>query len=149
MKPLNIPKESQEALLNGASMFLMPIDDEIFEKGWSKYQFLQDYRLKEFAPYQIGDEVYLQEDNRCPKCNVFYNNKMRLSEHIEQCDKNYKYKATIKDIKVVRVHDLFSLGTSALLGAWSKTEEDFKDWYNKQYGNYEDNPLQLAYQTLH
>jgi len=142
MKPLNLPKKSQEALLNGADMFLVPCDD------YSSY--CNDTSL---IPYQISDEVYLQEDNHCPKCNVFYNNKMRLSEHIEQCDENYKYKTTIEDIKVVRVQDIeyqlaYKLQAKQESIFWSDCANEvgaFEDWYDKQYGNYEDNPYVFLY----
>jgi hypothetical protein len=104
------------------------------------------------APYQIGDEAYIQEDNHCPKCNVFYNNKMRLSEHIEQCDKNYKYKATIEDVKVVRIREL---SLEQMLKTTGFTQYQFEengwgifiDWYNKQYVEYEDNPYVFLYEV--
>jgi hypothetical protein len=112
MKPLNIPKESQEALLNGASMFIMPIDD------YSSY--CNDTSL---IPYQIGDEVYFDE-----------------------------YKATIKDVKVIRIRKLLPEQMLKITGFTQYLFEEngwgmFVDWYNKQYGKYEDNPYVFLYEV--
>ena len=73
MKPLNLPKESQEALLNDASMFLLPIPKEyqnnkLMDKFWTKGALIAG------NPYQIGDEVYIKKINIengkliCPVC---------------------------------------------------------------------------------
>ena len=125
MNPLNLPKESIDALLQHATMFITPITDRQLEM-YKSYLISKQITNTEpiniehssIAPYQIDDEVYFDG-----------------------------YKATIRDVKVVRVHDIFNLGNSALLGAWSKTEEDFKDWYNKRYGDYEDNPYVFLYEV--
>ena len=49
MKPLNLPKESQETLLNGASMFIEPI--------YHSYLISDEEMIETHSPYQIGDEV--------------------------------------------------------------------------------------------
>jgi hypothetical protein len=146
MKPLNLPKESQEALINGASMFIVPLS--------SGQQNFEEYMIDPIdiiSRYQIGDEVYINEPYGFDKnFNLIYEDDsawFKVNHYSDMRPYQSRYKATIKDVKVVRVYDLFRFGYSALLGAWSKTEEDFKDWYNKQYGNYEDNPYVFVYEV--
>lgn len=125
MKQLNLPKESQEALLNGGSMFIAPVETGIlFLSRWDNnttvgYKLINDF-INDCSPYQIGDGVYFDD-----------------------------YKATIKDIKVVRVQDItyqercrMKLPKDGVY--WQK---DVENWYNKQYGNYEDNPYVFLYEV--
>ena len=144
MKSLNIPKESQDALLNGASMFIIPLS--------SGQQNFEEYLIDPIdiiSKYKIGDEVYFETAKEfiCDYCKGKNSNCTDCYGTGKVLDVDKQFKATIKDVKVVRLHDLFSIGASALLGAWSKTEEDLKDWYNKQYGNYEENPYVFLYEV--
>ena len=139
MKPLNLPKESQEALLNGGSMFIVPITDRQLEM-YKNYLISKQITNTEpiniehssIAPYQIDDEVFITEDG------------IMLMSNPPQ--PKVIYKATIKDIKVVRVQDIDytdKLGFSEL----DVTRFGYVgNWYNKQYNNYEDNPYVFLYE---
>jgi hypothetical protein len=130
MKKLNdLPKESQEALLNGASMFIAPIklkDLHFADRWWwtgspnddgaDKFQCWGDELIPMFSLYKTGDEVCIKEDGIMlmsypPKPKIIL-------------------KATIKDVKVIRVKDL-SFEKMQLLS---------------HNGNYEDNPYVFLYE---
>lgn len=137
MKALNLPKESQEALLNGASMFIIPalkiISDTmggiISIKEYRKSgigQFIDYYdidferhycfNVKLQSPYQIGDEVYIKRINIengeliCPICG-FWCLGTGGQGCINKPDLYYnEIYFIIKDIKVVRVQKIAKKG---------------------------------------
>jgi len=128
MKQLNLPKESIDALFQHASMFIVPIIIETnnirfdcFSDEYDDcatpifYDNDNDEYIEIDSQYQIGDEVYFDE-----------------------------YRATIKDVKVVRVQDLTTL---QIVNITNTPFVFFEDWYNKQYGNYEDNPYVFLYEV--
>ena len=127
MKPLELPTESKDALLDGACMFLVPINTgTIFLQRWDDgtkvgREMLHSF-VKDCSPYQIGDEVYFDD-----------------------------FKATIKDVKVVRVQDLDALERYKLTKIRFQLDSEGKlnliDWYSKQYGNYDDNPYLFLYEV--
>jgi hypothetical protein len=129
MKPLGLPKESKEALLNGAGMFLIPCDLCRIESVYDEA----------ISPYQIGEQVYIAAEG------------ILLMSNPPQ--PKIIYKATIKDVKVVRLHDI-SFGDWALILGNDKednkvqvpTIEICSTFYNKQYGNYEDTPYVFLYE---
>lgn len=156
MKPLNLPQLSQEALLNGASMFLIPISRELIENKVGKVIALEErdnktfvlkyeksknsyssfdvcYDIEFFSPYQIGDGVYFKYEKN-------------WIDGLPD-GKSYYYNTTIKDVKVVRVQDI------DYSDKFGFTEFDVTrfgyvgNWYNKQYGNYEDNPYVFLYEV--
>ena len=139
MKPINLPKESQEALLNGASMFLVPIPKEYQNNKFMK-EFWTKGALIAGNPYQKGDEVYLQEEQSLEDDMVFnpYSGYAETTEVVTIC------KATITDVKVVRLYDLI---TQDVVSIMSNPNMFFKDWYSKQYGNYKDNPYVFLYEV--
>lgn len=120
MKSLNLPKESQEALLNGASMFLVTCVRDPQDYGINRMMYIKAHSL-----YQIGDEFHFDG-----------------------------YKIIIKDIKVVKVKDIdyelaYTIQGKKESKFWSDCENEvgiFVDWYNKQYGNYDDNPYVFLYE---
>ena len=149
MKPLNLPKESQEALLNGASMFIIPcklIKTPMTRKG----KHLGFITYNEESKYKIGDEVYIQEEQDIEDDMLFnpYGESTELTENV------IIYKATIKDVKVVRVHELSDsilvsldkdLMNSLVYMESKGLKHDFRIWYNEQYGNYNENPYVFLY----
>ena len=120
---------SEQKPINGASMFIKPIGttEEFINRLRNDKYSVTDYLKFVFSPYQIGDEVYFDD-----------------------------YKANIKDIKVVRVQELNIDEKEKISSFSSKVYSkknnnrafhlDFKDWYNKQYKNYEDNPYLFLYE---
>ena len=136
MKPLlNLPQLSTEALLNGAGMFIVPCS--VIERN-------ESLQISLYAPYKAGDEVYLQEDC-CQIGCCHYEKPLKKSCIENKCDLHKVFKATITNVKVVRVKEIFNLGISALLDAWSKNENDFINWYNKQYNNSDENQHVFLY----
>ena len=136
MKTLNIPKETQEALLNGASAFIVPsykIREDFLEEAFTFNKVYTNLYIKQESPYQIGDEVYIAEDG------------ILLMSNPPQ--PKIIYKATIKDVKVVRVQDIDytdKLGFTEL----DVTRFGYVgNWYSKQYKNYEDNPYVFLYEV--
>ena len=158
MKPLNLPKESQEALLKGASMFLipiMPIDlkhNEMLNHILFKSGALHTNNAIRYSLYQIGDEVYLKHDKKVTWDFVLWRD--IKAEYMTEEDSDFK--ATIKDVKVVKVmdtektenYDDYSRFLHNILGlkrgAYSQVV--FANWYNKQYGNYDENPYVFLYE---
>lgn len=152
MKPLNLPKESQEALLNGAGMFFITISTHL-----SYMCELKQYPEK-YSPYQIGDEVYLQENLKC-NCNAGLNNTtgkcLRCGEFIDfpmTINQKIVFKATIKNFKIIKVQDLdvndvINLGIECNGENWKTFYDDVEKWYNKQYKNYDENPYIFLYEV--
>ena len=162
MKPLNLPKESQEALLNDAKVFLKQIDlsnnihllnylaDEYFNVNEKYTEILDD--ILALAPYQIGEEVYLKHNKKVTWDFVLWRD--IKAEYMTEEDSDFK--ATIKDVKVVKVmdtektenYDDYSRFLHNILGlkrgAYSQVV--FANWYNKQYGNYDENPYVFLYE---
>jgi len=154
MKPLNLPKESQEALLKGASMFLipiMPIDlkhNEMLNHILFKSGALHTNNAIRYSLYQIGDEVYLKHDKKVTWDFVLWSD--IKAEYMTEEDSDLK--ATIKNVKVVRVQDIKAMEVANFMSPLNAFKADekgkfiwFKDWYNKQYGNYENNPYVFLY----
>lgn len=149
MKPLNLPKESQEALLNGASIFLVPIvyselilkNSKVYKPNWTG----NDYGEIEIkSPYQIGDKVYLQEYVEMSREGYYESEEIKPS----QCG----YKIIIKDIKIIRVQDLdvndvINLRIECNGENWKIFYDDIEKWYNKQYKNYDENPYIFLYEV--
>ena len=191
MKLLNLPRESQEALLNDASMFLIPFNeyelfnlDEEFHNintiyitnnniygygtSYTDGEFENEWEIELNTPYKIGDKVYLQEDF------FFSNSELIDYEYIEYClehtdtdidildeegsllnasqmqENQSRYKAIIKDIKVIRVQEIdidewYNLSNIAWgTNIWLS----IKNWYNEQYGEkeYSKNPYVFLYE---
>lgn len=161
MKSLNLPKESQEALLNGASMFILPMENEINKEK----SFITGYpntlcSLIMEAPYQIDDEVYIKKINIengeliCPICG-FWCLGTGGQGCINKPDLYYnEIYFIIKNIKIVRVQKIpWNIKLNILTGYDLENQKHnifieplFKDWYNKQYGNYDDNPYVFLYE---
>lgn len=167
MKSLNLPKESQESLLNDANIFIKPIkftdnfalvdnDRLLYYDG---EVFPLDY-LSKFAPYQIGDEVYIKKINIengeliCPICG-FWCLGTGGQGCINKSDLYYnEIYFIIKNIKIVRVQKIpWNIKLNLLTGYNLENQKHnifieplFKDWYNKQYGNYKDNPYVFLYE---
>ena len=151
MKPLNLPKESKEALLNGASMFLIPCEATLKQLFNCLIDFIfstlgEDYDIKKISPYQIGDEVYFETAKEfiCDYCKGKNSNCTDCYGTGRVFDVDKQYKATIKDVKVVRLHDL---NTQDVVSIMSNPNMFLEDWYNKQYGNYEENPYVFLYEV--
>ena len=138
---LLLPKLSQEALLNGANMFIKPLSPgELLFKDYFN-------NLSALSTYQIGDKVHFLtmlemecdyckgKDSHCTDCNG--------TGKIYDVDKEYK--AIIKDIKVVRVQDFDSLDMGEITATSRLFSKPFSDWYNKQYQNYDENPFVFLY----
>ena len=131
MKPLNLPKESQEALLNGASMFILYCEITLKQLVSILIDFIfstlgTNYEIYKLSPYQTSDEVLL------PNGDI----------------------AIIKDVKVIKVQKIpWNIKLNILTGYDLENQKHnifieplFKDWYNKQYGNYKDNPYVFLYE---
>jgi hypothetical protein len=163
MKPLDLPKESQEALLNGANMFIVPIDttEEFINKLKNDKYSVENYLKFVFSPYQIDDEVYLQEEFINQMGRIVYSDTREFSssgeELIETSSEMEEYqsrwKGVIKNVKVVRVQDLTYIEHSKILAHCIDIQhntvpllENFQYLYNKQYHNYEDNPYVFLYE---
>ena len=126
MKKLNdLPKESQEALINGASMFIVPLSG-----GQQNFEEYMIDPIDIISVYQICDEVYIAEDGILLMSNP--------------TQPKIIYKATIKNVKVVRLHDL---NTQDVVSIMSSPNMFFEDWYSKQYENYKDNPYVFLYEV--
>lgn len=115
MKELILSKESKKALLNGDSMFLVPISNFLeYTNELKQYQ-------EKYSQYKIGDVV-------CFKTSFIDWTPIEF---------------IIKDIKVLRIKNLSmkqwnNLGTCLF---------DSKDWYNKQYKNYNENQYVFLYEV--
>ena len=147
MKPLNLPKENKEALLKGASIFLKPINEgTFFIERWNNDTILGNKMIDDFisdcSPYKIGDKVYLQEYTEMSREGYYESEEVKPS----QCG----YKATIKDIKIVRVQEI-DFNTKMILCINSEMRSNphhtFINWYNKQYKNYDENPYLFLYEV--
>ena len=145
MKQLNLPKESQEALLNGASMFIIPINEgTFFIERWNHNTILGNKMIDNFisdcSPYKIGDKVYLQEYTEMSREGYYKSEEVKPS----QCG----YKAIIKDVKVIRVKDFDSLDMGEITATGGRLfSKPFLEWYNKQYKNYDENPYVFLYEV--
>jgi hypothetical protein len=141
MKKLNdLPKESQEALLNGASMFVIPLKRQD-EESIKNYTWLCDKNnsipifkpLIDYMPmYERGDEVCIKgfkiNDDMCKKDGTLW-------------------KAIIKDIKVSKLYDLANIIHNDEAGLkFISEEETLRYWYNQQYNDFEDNPYVILYE---
>ena len=155
MKPLNLPKESQESLLNGASMFLVPCEF-VKEPMTRKGKNVGFTTTRKESPYKIDDEVYFEYDKckhnfklwqgrgyspelKCTKCSCFKSEVYKST-----------YKETIKNTKAVKVQnltisDVVNLGIKCNAENWRTFYDDVENWYNKQYGNYNENPSVFLY----
>ena len=165
-------KETKEALLNGASIFIEPFNKDITEK-YNGNPYYINYLVEDFSKYQINDEIYFETakeficdwcKGKDPSCTDCYG-----TGKIWDIDKEYK--ATIKSIKVVKVQDIDDDRTMDNINPdnWqypssanylyddytnniieeiaNKRFTTFIDWYNKQYSNYEDNPYVFLYEV--
>ena len=205
MKLLNLPKESQEVLLNGVSMFIVPISHPL-EPAYmmTRQKMYKNTLIERFSLYQIGDEVYLQEefrigywdtktlqmafDYKSGKCDTLrnipkedffdclkeiisnlsridvkpdqsgnyvwekYNSPLDWNDASQMQPHQSRYKATIEDVKIVRIREL-SLGQMLKTTGFTQYQFEengwgiFIDWYNKQYENYEGNPYVFLYEV--
>lgn len=128
MKPLNLPKESQEALLNGASMFIVPLSN-----GQQDFEEYCINPIDIISKYQIGDEVYLQEEQSIEDDMIFnpYSESSELTESV------IIYKGIITDIEIVKVQKVCGNDKASIMNKEDHLgyiEDIFEDWYNKQYG---------------
>lgn len=156
MKPLNLPKLSQEALLNGANMFLMPCNNELLDYDCEDFIETSKLLTLKESPYQIGDEVYLQEEfaydglNMLTYKNEWNNTKWEWFNTSEMKEHQSRYKGVITNIKVVRVQDIIGNNKAILMNRKDHLgyiEDIFEDWYNKQYNEsaYERNDYVFLY----
>jgi hypothetical protein len=194
MKNLNLPKESQEALLNGASMFIesykfktirnwngtenknpkvlydnnnMPYGCELVDIYTDETSECTDYTFIETPSYQIGEEVYLQEEFINQMGRIVYSDTREFScsgvELIETASEMEEYqsrwKGVIKNVNVVKIEEITAVQIDKILNLksinktggitienYAELIDIFKDWYNKQYGNYDKNPYMFLYE---
>jgi hypothetical protein len=175
MKPLLLPKLSQEALLNGATKFLVPCDlkiesigdggtyisnskgdyihcpsvsvDEIF-----KYSYIDRFITVYCDPgFLVGDEVYLQEPMKCD-CNAGLCNTTgkciccgKFIDPLFTQTEMLPHQSRYK-CTIVDV-EVVKVGHICELDAQELgTQADmFEYWYNEQYGNYDENPYVFLY----
>jgi len=114
--------ETKEALLNGASMFIEPMTKE--ESEWyKKYEGKVDANKLSISciGYQIKQQVTIDS----------------------------KEIGTIKSVKIIKVQDINinDMWETAKFKDNFWTSRCFKNWYNKQYNNYDQNPYVFLYEV--
>jgi len=159
--------ETKEALLNGASMFIVPI-----EYDYSEYDYNDSFNvaktineLHESLPKGImtdcenfGMTFGCRED--CPvfrrgKCEFQYseNLNMTISEYSlyqinQKLTIDNKGIGTIKSVKVVRVNDICGEQYKNIMNTeFIEIIDRFINWYNKQYNNYDQNTYVFLYEV--
>jgi sulfur relay (sulfurtransferase) DsrF/TusC family protein len=141
MKQLNLPKEAINALMKNATMFIEPVPIYLLGNISQENQDSYTKSMLAVSAYNEGDEVYIVDDT------------VLLLSHPPQ--PKIVYKATIKNVKVIRAQDLpWNIKLTILVGFSLDNQEHnvfidtlFKDWYNNEYGNYEDNPYVFLYEV--
>ena len=157
-------KETKDALLNSASMFIVPVRKVISDTTGSSPS------IKGYRENGIGKFIdYYDIDFGRHYCfNIIEQSPYQIGENLTIDNKD---KATIKSIKVVKVQDIDDDRTMDNINPdnWqypssanylyddytnniieeiaNKRFTTFIDWYNKQYGNYEDNPYVFLYEV--
>jgi len=135
--------ETKEALLNGASMFIEPINISILGT------FIEDgIKFYDISICEADSEDALI------KCNSLYQINQKLTIDNKEI-------GTIKSVKVVKVQDIDAIGIANIMKisipiprcidgakkAYDLLENKFKDWHNKQYNNYNQNPYLFLYEV--
>lgn len=146
MKPLNLPKESQEALLNGAHVFIIPCEQYTVAK---KYQ-PEAYKVQKLSNTtavvvskgsssirEVGDKIGGIDLN-----DLSLWTPISAYQTSDRCFLTLNTHAIfdIKDIKVVRVHELSTLQVV------NTPFQFFEEFYSKQYNDYDENPYVFLYE---
>ena len=107
---IELPKQTIDALLNGANMFIIPINND--NQIW-----LHDSKCKyfeEILPLQAGDEFYVQEDIKicnecCERMSHEYRDCYCSQGKIIDAKTTYKQsivKSNIVNVKIKRIQDI-------------------------------------------
>lgn len=171
MKPLNTTPETVQALLKGATKFIIPLSNTAavnltFEQGEycaSEIKGLLKEIVNHYSTLQIEDEFYLQEEFQDMLGEIHYG-KTLASHHSKFIDaskmtpEQSRYKGKIAKVEVKRVQEIND-DTNQIMGLYGIEdvvfdEDDryeqiatFKYWYNTQYPEqpYEQNPYVFIY----
>ena len=160
-------KETIDALLNGASMMIEPIDssDDFYrvqgdadgaiaavftnDTFWSKLKIGEGFFVQEeFTEVDANEIKARSQIPNNEQHNYDWQNVSQMQEH------QSRYKGVVVDVEVKRVQDLTVKTMRTFLGLsfheadlhWEKFLEDFIDWFNSQFDvRYEDNPYVFLY----
>ena len=154
-KGIELPKETIDALLGGANMFIMPVHSDFVENLIDPNK--SEYFMDKYCQLQVGDEFYVQEDFATFMFNpIRYKNDSTnpcsvWEEASLMTEELSRVKGKIVKIEVKRVQDInyqeeFNMGR--------KFEQDKtyigcnSDYYKNKLGvdiKYEDNPYVFLY----
>lgn len=166
-KGIELPKETINALLSGASMFVVPFKKEAFnksekdnEKLYESYvhrlQYGQKHFIQDYSRLQISNSFYVQEEfcltPKSKYCNIILKNDcgakfIQAGTNIDWCEASkMTYKQSrlkdlvVVDIKIKKVQELSVQEKQNICIIERNEVISFADWIKKQNINYDDNP---------
>ena len=155
MKALYLPKKSQQTLIRNSIqkkriLFILEVPiyllGSIAQKNQDRYLKV----IKNLYPFKVNDEIFLVEDMSCD-CNIGLNNStgrcLNCNKFIdpsfvqkEMRAEQSRLKLIVEEFSLLKVQDLTSIQRKLLIGNNDDNINEFKEWFNAQYKNYEENP---------
>ena len=161
---IELPKQTIDALLNRASMFIVPISEGTNEHVEDFKLYGDDSKIIEcHSKLQRGDNFFVQEEFAMDIVNYIHyladydneydRNQMDyhygIIEASKMTEKQSRYKGIIVDVDVKRVQEIYGNYKAILMNTSDELgyiESQFKKWFNTQFKvKYEDNPCVFLY----